>query len=158
LVLCCCWCVCLVICRFSSIDGSCQLCDQSAIVSFNCYTNLWYWFWNHTPLWESDSLAWAVLWRISGWSRTVWFHLMRFRAPRAGGAWSTSNSKTTHRRQRRSVSPTMYQKRLSFLKTTTTNRQVEILRGTFVLFCFGDVGGEWSSGRNGDLGYTPCLH
>jgi hypothetical protein len=83
---------------------------------------------------------------------------MCFRTPRAGGAWSTSNSKTTHRRQRRFVSPTMYQKRLSFLKTMTTNRQVEILRGTFFWFCFGDVGGEWSSGRNGDLGYTPCLH
>ncbi len=42
-----------------------------------CNTNLWDWFWNHTPLWESDSLAWAVLWRNSGWSRTVWFHLMQ---------------------------------------------------------------------------------
>jgi hypothetical protein len=42
-----------------------------------CNTNLWYWFWNHTPLWESDSLAWAVLWRDSGWSRIVWFHLMQ---------------------------------------------------------------------------------
>jgi hypothetical protein len=55
-----------------------------------CNTNLWYWFWNHTPLWESDSLAWAVLWRDSGWSRTVWFHLMQTCHKLFSKLWYTS--------------------------------------------------------------------
>ncbi len=36
-----------MICRFSSIDGSCQLCGQSAVVSFNYYSA--------TPICEIDS-------------------------------------------------------------------------------------------------------
>ncbi len=55
-----------------------------------CNTNLWYWFQNHTPLWESDSLAWVVLWRNSGWSRTVWFHLMQTCHKLFSKLWYTS--------------------------------------------------------------------
>ncbi len=53
-------------------------------------TNLWNWFWNHIPLWELDSLAWAVLWRNSGWSRTLWSHPMQTRHKLFPKPWYTS--------------------------------------------------------------------